>query len=187
MEISVSECEIGALSWGAKSRSASCASSRRNPPHETAIYWEHRLWAPAHPWRPPPRPWVRLGPLGASPGAGGGGGVGCLLCYAHCGPPGRPTGRGPVFTKPRQEWYGGSLGSLGGDLLLLAQAATASCCQRDWLAITAANLRQTRPVCSPDESRSRRYSPRTSRGMPEPPSTKDCHDGRREEGGPDAT
>jgi hypothetical protein len=51
-----------------------------------------------------------------------------------------------------------------------------SCCQKDWLVITAANLRQTRPVCSPDESRSRRYSPRVSRGMPEPPSTKDFHD-----------
>ena len=36
------------------------------------IYWEHRLWAPGYPWRPPPRPWVRLGPLGASPVAGGG-------------------------------------------------------------------------------------------------------------------
>jgi hypothetical protein len=35
-----------------------------------------RLWAPGYPWRPPPRPWVRLGaslgPLGASPMAGGG-------------------------------------------------------------------------------------------------------------------
>jgi hypothetical protein len=45
-------------------------------------------------------------------------------------------------------------------------------CQHDWLAITAADLRQTRPVCSPDESRSRRYSPRASRSMPEPPSKK---------------
>jgi hypothetical protein len=46
-----------------------------------------------------------------------------------------------------------------------------------WLAITAADLRQARPVCSPDESRSRRYSPRaTSRSMPELPPTKYFHD-----------
>jgi hypothetical protein len=49
-------------------------------------------------------------------------------------------------------------------------------CQQDWLAITAADLRQARPVCSPDESRSRRCSARASRSMPEPPSTKDSHD-----------
>jgi hypothetical protein len=47
-----------------------------------------------------------------------------------------------------------------------------SLCQQDWLAITAADLRQTRPVCSPDESRSSRYSPRVSRCIPEPPSKK---------------
>jgi hypothetical protein len=35
---------------------------------------------------------------------------------------------------------------------------------------SAADLRQTRPVCSPDESRSRRYSAKASRSMPEPPS-----------------
>ena len=47
-----------------------------------------------------------------------------------------------------------------------------SLCQGDWLAITAADLQQTRPVCSRDESKSRRYSPRASRSMPEPPSKK---------------
>jgi hypothetical protein len=47
-----------------------------------------------------------------------------------------------------------------------------SCCQRDWLAITAADLRQAHPVCTPDESRSRRYSAKASRSMPEPPSKK---------------
>ena len=47
-----------------------------------------------------------------------------------------------------------------------------SLCQQDWLAITAADLQQTRPVCSRDESKSRRYSPRVSRSMPEPPSKK---------------
>jgi hypothetical protein len=47
-----------------------------------------------------------------------------------------------------------------------------SCCQQDWLAITAADLRQTRPVCSPDEIRSRRYSAKVSRSIPEPPSKK---------------
>jgi hypothetical protein len=61
-----------------------------------------------------------------------------------------------------------------------AQQLCCSLCQQDWLAITgsqaAADLRQTRPVCSPDESRSRRYSPRVSRSMPELPSTKDFHD-----------
>jgi hypothetical protein len=60
------------------------------------------------------------------------------------------------------------------------QAPCCSLCQQDWLAIqlaiTAADLRKTRPVCSPDESRSRRYLPRVSRSMPELPSTKDFHD-----------
>jgi hypothetical protein len=35
------------------------------------IYWGGRLWCPMYPWETPPRPWVRLGPLVASPGGGG--------------------------------------------------------------------------------------------------------------------
>jgi hypothetical protein len=63
----------------------------------------------------------------------------------------------------------------------LITAMLVSSCQGDWLAITAANLQQTRPVCSPDESRSRRYSAKTSRGMPGPPSTEDFHDRREDQ------
>lgn len=63
------------------------------------IYWEHRLWAPGYPWRPPPRPWVRLGPLGASPVAGGGHIYIRFCIFEHCGPAGRPNERGPLFFK----------------------------------------------------------------------------------------
>jgi hypothetical protein len=72
---------------------------RRYPPQETDLLGT----SPLGPWVPlggrPRGLGYRLGPLGAPPVAGGG--IYCFFCiFEHCGGPGRPNGRGPLFFKP---------------------------------------------------------------------------------------
>jgi hypothetical protein len=57
-------------------------------------------WAPGYHRRPTPRPWARIGPVGATPVAGGGMyWLVCVCIFEHYGPAGRPNERGPLFFK----------------------------------------------------------------------------------------
>jgi hypothetical protein len=74
---------------------------RTAPAPQKRIYWEGRLWAPGYPWMPPSQPWVRLGPLGASPVAGGGGHLLAFGLLSNVAARGGQTGADHFSSKPR--------------------------------------------------------------------------------------